>query len=163
MFFTQYFLFLFLIYEPISNANQHSKVKRFLYRKSKSKSHGDEDLLFNSELHIPKNRNKGYTQFELAEINRILSKKENDYYGILGISHPTTREKILRAYKRLILRVHPDKFNAPRATDAAKRLNKAREELLRRFEPTNLTTPIGRTRLTTIEENQHRDIIDISS
>ncbi len=171
MFFIQYFLLLLLIYEPIGNANQNDlsfipRIKRFLHRKTKLKTHGDDDLLLNGELRIPKS--KGYTQQELTEIKRILSKKENDYYGILGISHPTTREKIIHAYKRLTLRVHPDKFNAPGATEATQRLNKARTELLRRFEPTNLynnqlTTPIGRTRSATDGENPHRDIIDRSS
>jgi hypothetical protein len=142
MFFTQYFLLLILIYESISNTNQddlsnqrQQRIKRFFSRKSsklnsrtRSKNDEQEHLLFN----------KGYTQQGLAEIKRILSKKEDDYYGILGINNPATSKKIImRAYQNLTLWVHPDKMNVPGATQAMQRLNKARTELLRRLEYAN--------------------------
>jgi len=156
----QYILFflLMLIYDNSANQNglslltdnYNQRIKRFLSRKSfKSKLNSQtrsknnqqsEDILLNSELYAQddqEKQNKGFTQQELSEINRILSKKENDYYGILGINKHATPYKIMSAYKKLSLRVHPDKFNAPGATEATQRLNKARTELLKKFENQN--------------------------
>jgi hypothetical protein len=152
MLFIQHFLFLLLILicELTDSTNQNNlslltnnhkqRIKRFLSRKSskykvnRSKNNQPEDILLNQEKQSQSETNKGFTQQELAEIKRILSKKEDDYYGILHISKYATRDEIINAYKKYTLRVHPDKFNVPGATAATQRLNKARAELLKKFE-----------------------------
>jgi len=150
-----------LICELTNNTNQNNlslltdnhkqRIKQFLSDESseselnsqtQSENNQTEDILLNSRLYDENNQekqsqsetNKGFTQQELAEIQRILSKKEDDYYGILHINNYATRDEIINAYKKFTLRVHPDKFNAPGATAATQRLNKARAELLKKFE-----------------------------
>ena len=48
--------------------------------------------------------------------------------SMLGVSHDASRSEIEAAYRRLMLRVHPDKGGAP---GLAAQLNRAREVLLR--------------------------------
>jgi hypothetical protein len=156
-----------LICELTNNTNQNDlslltnnykqRIKRFLSRKSfksklnsqkPSKNNEPEDILLNNAQYVPNNKekqsqretNKGFTQQEFSEIKRILSKKADDYYGILNINQHATPDKIMSAYKKLLLRVHPDKFNAPGATEATQKLNKARFELLRKFANQNQST-----------------------
>ena len=80
---------------------------------------------------------KAFTRQVLAEIKRILSKQDDDYYGILNIDKYATPNEIIRAYRKLIRRVHPDKVDTIGATLATQRLNKARHELLKNFESQN--------------------------
>ena len=49
--------------------------------------------------------------------------------SILGVSEEATREEIQTAYKRLMIRVHPDNGGAP---GLAARLNAARDRLLKK-------------------------------
>ncbi len=160
MFFAQYlFLLLILICYVTINTNQNEvstltnnnkqRIKRLLFHKSsKARSKNkqrynflDEDLLFeansNDNNQSESETGKGYTQQELAEIQRIISKNENDYYGILNIRKQATPQKIYNAYRKLALRVHPDKFNAPGANEATQKLNKAFKQLMSRFEYQN--------------------------
>jgi hypothetical protein len=116
--------------------NKYNKrIKRFMYgkpSKTRLKSVRPDPIPIDAKLLFSNNKEKqqSYTQQELADINRILSKKEDDYYGILNINKHATSDKILQAYRKLTLRVHPDKFQAPGTTQATQRLNKARDELL---------------------------------
>lgn len=45
-----------------------------------------------------------------------------DYYKILGISRSATEEEVKKAYKKLALKLHPDKCKLPGAEEAFKRL-----------------------------------------
>lgn len=72
-------------------------------------------------------------QQRLSEISRILSKKADDYYGILGVSRYASEDSIIQQYRKLSLLVHPDKIKAPGALEATQRVNKARDELMKPF------------------------------
>jgi len=51
--------------------------------------------------------------------------KCKDYYEILEISKEATKEEISKSYKKLALRLHPDKNGAPGAEDAFKKVSQA--------------------------------------
>lgn len=51
--------------------------------------------------------------------------KTKDYYQILGLNKDCTAEEIRKAYKKISLKVHPDKNSAPGAEDAFKHVSKA--------------------------------------
>eukprot|EP00250_Pteridium_aquilinum_P035551 c9647_g1_i1 orf=366-1430(-) len=52
-------------------------------------------------------------------------RKTKDYYQILGLNKDCTTEEIRKAYKKISLKVHPDKNNAPGAEEAFKHVSKA--------------------------------------
>ena len=49
----------------------------------------------------------------------------DSYYDILGVAKDSSQDDIKKAYRKLALRLHPDKNVAPGASEAFKRLNKA--------------------------------------
>ncbi|KAL7736673.1 hypothetical protein ACLKA6_015303 [Drosophila palustris] len=51
------------------------------------------------------------------------------HYEVLRISHHATYSEVKRAYKRLALRLHPDKNRAPGAEEAFRRINEAADTL----------------------------------
>ena len=51
----------------------------------------------------------------------ILSKK--DYYEILGLTKNASEDEVKKAYKKVCLKVHPDKNRAPKAEEAFKKVN----------------------------------------
>lgn len=68
-----------------------------------------------------------------------------NHYEVLRISHHATYSEVKRAYKRLALRLHPDKNHAPGAGIAFRRINEAADTLTdsqRRIEY-NLLTVVG--------------------
>ena len=117
MFFTRYFLvFLFLIV-PIHSIEQ----RRYVLSKKKS-------AIVNTKLTTRK-----YSQQDQIIIKHILSRREDDYYGILSLSKYPTVAQIEEAYRRLIFRVYTGKRNTPEANAATRRIVRARTELLKRF------------------------------
>jgi curved DNA-binding protein CbpA len=56
-------------------------------------------------------------------VQRILRTK--DYYAILEVSKDSNEDSAKRAYKKLALKLHPDKNKAPGAEEAFKKLSKA--------------------------------------
>ena len=56
-------------------------------------------------------------------VNTINSKK--DFYDILGVEKSATEDQIKKAYRKLALKVHPDKNKAPDAEGAFKKVGKA--------------------------------------
>ncbi|XP_030560158.1 dnaJ homolog subfamily B member 12 isoform X1 [Drosophila novamexicana] len=68
-----------------------------------------------------------------------------NHYEVLRISHHATYSEVKRAYKRLALRLHPDKNRAPGADIAFRRINEAADTLTdnqKRIEY-NLLTAVG--------------------
>lgn len=71
----------------------------------------------------PSNGDRCYPEEHLKSIREIKSRK--DYYDVLGVDKSCLVEDIRRAYKKLSLKVHPDKNKAPGADEAFKIVSKA--------------------------------------
>ncbi|KAF6995558.1 hypothetical protein CFC21_012039 [Triticum aestivum] len=84
---------------------------------------GHENLKTPKEFVGPSNVDKGYTEENVRVIRDI--RKNKDYYAILGVERTCSLEEIRKAYRRLSLKIHPDKNKAPGAEDAFKMLSKA--------------------------------------
>ncbi|GAA0186392.1 hypothetical protein LIER_33680 [Lithospermum erythrorhizon] len=69
------------------------------------------------------NGERSYTQEHMTLIREIKSKR--DYYSILGLEKGCSVEEIRKAYRKLSLKVHPDKNKAPGAEDAFKQVSMA--------------------------------------
>ncbi|ONK80348.1 uncharacterized protein A4U43_C01F16690 [Asparagus officinalis] len=70
-----------------------------------------------------KGSSKDYTEEQLTIVHQI--KKQKDYYQILGLERSCTVEDVRKAYRKLSLKVHPDKNKAPGAEEAFKAVSKA--------------------------------------
>nr|CAD1828457.1 unnamed protein product [Ananas comosus var. bracteatus] len=71
----------------------------------------------------PSNGDRSYTEEHVRLIREI--KRNKDYYAILGVEKSCLAEEIRRAYRKLSLKVHPDKNTAPGAEEAFKSVCKA--------------------------------------
>ncbi|XP_057766211.1 chaperone protein dnaJ 49-like [Salvia miltiorrhiza] len=64
-----------------------------------------------------------YNEEQVAVVREI--KRKKDYYEILGLEKNCTGEDVRKAYRKLSLKVHPDKNTAPGAEEAFKMVSKA--------------------------------------
>jgi len=64
-----------------------------------------------------------YTTEQMQEVQRILRTK--DYYELLGLSKNADDDGVKKAYRKLALKLHPDKNKAPGAEEAFKKVSKA--------------------------------------
>ena len=64
-----------------------------------------------------------YTQDQENMCRQILQKK--DFYDILGIGKNASQDEIKKSYRKLALKLHPDKNHAPSASEAFKKINKS--------------------------------------
>uniref|UniRef100_A0A5B7BAX7 Putative chaperone protein dnaJ 49 n=1 Tax=Davidia involucrata TaxID=16924 RepID=A0A5B7BAX7_DAVIN len=64
-----------------------------------------------------------YTEEQISIVKEI--KRKKDYYEILGVEKTCTVEDVRKAYRKLSLKVHPDKNKAPGAEEAFKAVSKA--------------------------------------
>ncbi|KAI3711685.1 hypothetical protein L1987_70225 [Smallanthus sonchifolius] len=64
-----------------------------------------------------------YTEEQIMIVREI--KRKKDYYEILGLEKSSSVEDIRKAYRKLSLKVHPDKNKAPGSEEAFKKVSKA--------------------------------------
>lgn len=64
-----------------------------------------------------------YTEEQVTVVREI--KRKKDYYEVLGLEKNCSAEDIRKAYRKLSLKVHPDKNQAPGAEEAFKKVSKA--------------------------------------
>jgi hypothetical protein len=55
----------------------------------------------------------------------MASKRESDYRKVLGVSEDASAEQILRAYRKLAMRYHPDRNKSPEAAERFKEVREA--------------------------------------
>uniref|UniRef100_A0A2P2LC53 Uncharacterized protein MANES_14G131700 n=1 Tax=Rhizophora mucronata TaxID=61149 RepID=A0A2P2LC53_RHIMU len=86
-----------------------------------------------------------YTEEQVTIVRQINRKK--DYYEILGLEKSCSVEDVRKAYRKLSLKVHPDKNQAPGAEEAFKAVSKAfqclnNEESREKFDVTGNDEPV---------------------
>ncbi|XP_031098402.1 chaperone protein dnaJ 49 [Ipomoea triloba] len=82
-----------------------------------------EDKRDKDKLDEASNGSRNYTDENVQLIRHIKSKK--DYYAVLGVEKSCSVEEIRKAYRKLSLKVHPDKNKAPGSEEAFKKVSKA--------------------------------------
>lgn len=87
------------------------------------------------------NGERSYTEEHVQLIRQI--NKQKEYYAILGVEKTCSVEEIRKAYRKLSLKVHPDKNKAPGAEEAFKKVSKAfkclsEEDSRRQYDQTGL-------------------------
>ncbi|GAB4851297.1 hypothetical protein Ancab_030593 [Ancistrocladus abbreviatus] len=87
------------------------------------------------------NGEQNYTEEHVQLIGQV--NKHRDYYAILGVEKTCSVEEIRKAYRKLSLKVHPDKNKAPGAEEAFKKVCKAfkclsEEDSRRQYDQTGL-------------------------
>ena len=68
------------------------------------------------------NGERSYTEEHVQLIKQI--KRNKDYYAVLGVEKTCSVEEIRKAYRKLSLKVHPDKNKAPRSEEAFKTVSR---------------------------------------
>ncbi|KAK6913765.1 protein of unknown function DUF1977, DnaJ-like [Dillenia turbinata] len=69
------------------------------------------------------NAERSYTEEHVRIVRQI--KTNNDYYAVLGVEKSCSVEDVRKAYRKLSLKVHPDKNRAPGSEEAFKKVSKA--------------------------------------
>uniref|UniRef100_A0A803LS87 J domain-containing protein n=1 Tax=Chenopodium quinoa TaxID=63459 RepID=A0A803LS87_CHEQI len=87
------------------------------------------------------NGERHYTEEHVKLIKQVT--KNMDYYAVLGVEKTCSVEEIRKAYRKLSLKVHPDKNKAPGAEEAFKKVCKAfkclsEEDSRRQYDQTGL-------------------------
>lgn len=66
-----------------------------------------------------------YTKEQETIVLKVLSYKPHQFYEILSVSKTSNDNEIKKSYRKLAVKLHPDKNPHPRASEAFKYLNKA--------------------------------------
>ncbi|OWM71235.1 chaperone protein dnaJ 49 [Punica granatum] len=69
------------------------------------------------------NGERNYTEEHVQLIKQV--RRNQDYYAILGVEKTCSVEEIRKAYRKLSLKVHPDKNKAPGSEEAFKKVSRA--------------------------------------
>lgn len=90
-----------------------------------------------------------YTEEQVAIVRQLRKKK--DYYEILGLERSCSVEDVRKAYRKLSLKVHPDKNKAPGAEEAFKAVSKAfqclsNEESRKKYDVVGTDEPVYQPR-----------------
>ncbi|CAM8979765.1 unnamed protein product [Rhodiola kirilowii] len=94
---------------------------------------------------------KDYTEEQVLVVRQIRKKK--DYYEILGVERGCSVDDVRKAYRKLSLKVHPDKNKAPGAEEAFKLVSKAfqclsNEDSKRKYDVSGSDEPVYERRPT---------------
>lgn len=73
----------------------------------------------------PRRRSSSSGGAATGDIGRILSCDPTDLYAILDVTETASAEALKKAYRRLALKLHPDKCQAPGGDEAFKRVSAA--------------------------------------
>ncbi|EDW01543.1 dnaJ homolog subfamily B member 14 [Drosophila grimshawi] len=112
----------------------------------------------------PTNKSKALPHSFSVEMLDLVQKvlRCRNHYEVLRISHHATYSEVKRAYKRLALRLHPDKNRAPGSEEAFRCINEAADTLTdnqKRIEY-NLLTAVGDSfRSSASLYDNHRNIV----
>lgn len=90
-----------------------------------------------------------YTEEQVVVVREI--KRKKDYYEILGLEKTCSVEDVKKAYRKLSLKVHPDKNKAPGAEEAFKIVSRAfqclsNEESRKNYDLVGSDEPVYETR-----------------
>lgn len=66
-----------------------------------------------------------YTPEQLKEVKEFMKRSKDDYYSLLGVDKTANQDELKKAYKKLALKFHPDKNQAPGADEAFKMISVA--------------------------------------
>ncbi|EPS72607.1 hypothetical protein M569_02151, partial [Genlisea aurea] len=116
---------------PSINVDDHlSDLDSSQQGNDRNSDHNDHPIPPQAQSTPPRHRVSGspspaaaYSQEQMDLIKQI--KRKKDYYDILGLDKKCSNEDIPRAYRKLSLKVHPDKNPAPGAEEAFKQVSKA--------------------------------------
>lgn len=104
-----------------------------------------------------------FTEEQRAIVREIKSKK--DYYEILGLGNTCSVEDLRKAYRKLSLKVHPDKNKAPGSEEAFKSVSKAfqclsNEETRRKYDVSGSDEPVYQPRRSARRNNGFNGFYD---
>ena len=105
------------------------------------------------------NGERNYTEEHVELIRQI--RRNKDYYGILGVEKSCSVEEIRKAYRKLSLKVHPDKNKAPGSEEAFKKVCKAfkclsEEESRRQYDQTGMVDEFDYNQLHNVRRRRRR-------
>lgn len=72
---------------------------------------------------------RSYTKEQEIIVEKILKHPQHEYYKILEVEKSATDSEIKKAYRKISLKVHPDKNSHPKADESFKKVAKAFEVL----------------------------------
>eukprot|EP00249_Psilotum_nudum_P022554 c28562_g2_i1 orf=235-1323(+) len=114
-----------LLKDNTEEAVNDRDCRRSENKNESEKNFGSEAIDPNVETKSPQETKTGlaYTREQADIVLRI--KKTKDYYQILGLTKDCSAEEVRKAYRKVSLKVHPDKNKAPGAEEAFKAVSKA--------------------------------------